>query len=222
MMSQDDIQAVAFDLDGLMFNTETLYIQVAEEMLLRRGHQLDMRMIHKMMGLPANVAYQIMIQWYELTDCVEKLEAETRDLFDRLLPVSLAPMPGLLELLREIDRVGLPKAIVTSSGRQQLERILDTAQLPAAFDFTLTADDVDQGKPHPEIYQMAAGRFGVDPCAMVVLEDSELGCRAALAARATTIAVPGPHNAHAQYDGVAMVAESLADPRLRQLVVGNG
>ena len=215
------ILAVAFDMDGLMFNTEDLYLEVARQLLARRGHELDMRMIQKMMGLPVEVAYPIMIDWCGLSESVEKLSGETEDLFAELLPTALAPMPGLLELLDKIEQMQLPKAIATSSNRGQVERILEIAQLPVEFDFWLTSDDVENGKPHPEIYTRTAANFGIKPPQMVVLEDSEHGCRSAVAAQATTVAVPGPHNAHASYEGVAFVAESLADERLHRLVCGS-
>ena len=90
--------------------------------------------------------------------------------------------------------------------------------MPTQFDFLLTAEDVRDGKPHPEIYLSAAQRFGIDPAQMLVLEDSENGCRAAVAAAATTVAVPGPHNSGSQYPGVALQAESLSDLRIYQLL----
>jgi HAD superfamily hydrolase (TIGR01509 family) len=212
--SNQPVQAVAFDLDGLMFNTEEIYIDVAARLLGRRGHELDLRPIQQMMGRPAKTGLPIMIQWYGLADDVATLERETQEIFDQLLPECLAPLPGLPELLQLVDSLRLPKAIVTSSRRRYLQQILELAQLPTQFDFLLTAEDVQHGKPHPEIYLRAAARFGVEPAAMLVLEDSEHGCQSAVAAGAITVAVPGTHNAHAQYPPVDLRIDSLADPRL--------
>jgi HAD superfamily hydrolase (TIGR01509 family) len=212
--SERRVQAIAFDLDGLMFNTEEIYIDVAARMLQRRGHELDMRLIQQMMGRPARVGLPLMIEWYGLSDEVAALEEETQTIFELLLPQSLAPLPGLLELIERVDRLGLPKAIATSSRRHYLDYVLDLAQLPTQFDFVLTAEDVQHGKPDPEIYRRAAQQFGLPPAAMLVLEDSEHGCRAAMAAGAITVAVPGPHNALAKYPGVDLQIDCLNDPRL--------
>ncbi|MCA9150253.1 MAG: HAD family phosphatase [Planctomycetales bacterium] len=210
------MRAVAFDLDGLMFNTEGIYVQVAELLLESRGRTLDMQLIAQMMGRPARIAIPMLIDHYGLTDSVEQIAQETRTLFMELLPERLQPMPGLLELLEALDRNRWLKAITTSSGRAYVERVLELAKLPTTFDFLLTAEDVINGKPDPEIYLTAASRFGVAPTELVVLEDSEIGCRAAVAARTQAVAIPGPHNANAQYPNVALRVESLADECLHQ------
>jgi beta-phosphoglucomutase-like phosphatase (HAD superfamily) len=78
----------------------------------------------------------------------------------------------------------------------------------------LTAEDVSRGKPHPEIYLTAARRLDVPPQRMLVLEDSENGCRAAAAAGAFAVAVPGDHSRQHDFTSAALVVDSLADPRL--------
>jgi beta-phosphoglucomutase-like phosphatase (HAD superfamily) len=82
----------------------------------------------------------------------------------------------------------------------------------------LTAADVTHGKPHPEIYQSAARRLGVDVAEMLVLEDSENGCKAAVAAGAIAVAVPGGHSRRHDFTGARFIAESLADPRIYDLL----
>jgi pseudouridine 5'-phosphatase len=82
------------------------------------------------------------------------------------------------------------------------------------FRFVLTSEDVRQGKPHPEIYLTAARRLGAEPARLMVLEDSENGCRAAVAAGAWAIAVPGEHSRDHDFRGARLVADSLADPRI--------
>ena len=124
-------------------------------------------------------------------------------------------MPGLVELLGELDRKQIPKAITTSSRRTYVETVLEIADLGTEFAFVLTAEDVKRGKPAPEIYTKAAAQFGLEPSCLMVLEDSEIGCRAAVAANAFTVAVPGSTAVpNMSFPGVAFVADSLADPRI--------
>jgi beta-phosphoglucomutase-like phosphatase (HAD superfamily) len=92
--------------------------------------------------------------------------------------------------------------------------VLSRFNLASRFAFTLTADDVVDGKPHPEIYLTAAKRFGIPPGEMLVLEDSENGCRAALDAGAVTVAVPGAHSERHNFAGVALIAQGLNDRRI--------
>lgn len=87
------------------------------------------------------------------------------------------------------------------------------------FAFIITAEEVARGKPYPDIYLGAAARMGVPPECMLVLEDSQHGTRAAVAAGACTIAVPGDHSRDHDFSGVYRVANTLTDPLIRQLLV---
>jgi pseudouridine 5'-phosphatase len=211
-------KAVVFDLDGLMFNTEELYQHVGAEILRRRGKEFEGDLLDAMMGRPAGVALQIMIDWHALDSTVEALAAETDAIFETLLDERLEVMPGLLDLLARLEAAGIPKAIATSSGPDFVEAVLGKFALAPRFQFILTADDVSHGKPHPEIYLLAASRFGLEPGRVLVLEDSQNGCRSAVASGALTVAVPsGPSRRH-DFSGAILVAESLADPRLLDLL----
>lgn len=211
-------KAVVFDLDGLMFNTEELYQDVGTEMLRRRGKAFDAELLDAMMGRPANAALQLMIDYHGLVDTVAELVAETDTIFAGILEERLEQMPGLAVLLDALERAALPKAIATSSGPTFARAALDRFDLVPRFEFILTCDDIRDGKPHPEIYLLAASRLGIAPGEMLVLEDSQNGCRAAVAAGATVVAVPGGHSLRHDFQGAALVAESLADPRLYALL----
>ena len=208
------LRAVVFDLDGLMFNTEDLYQHVGGEMLRRRGHKLEAALLDQMMGRPSPVALQLMIDWYKLEDTVETLQGETDEIFAEILEERLAPMPGLLELLAALEKAELPKAIATSSRRSFTEKVLKVFDLAPRFEFLLTAEDVSRGKPDPEIYLTASSRLGVAPAEAMVLEDSQIGCRAAVAAGAFAIAVPGGHSQQHDFGGAALIVESLLDRRI--------
>jgi len=207
-------RAVVFDLDGLMFNTEELYQLVGTELLRRRGFEFTQELLDQMMGRPSGVALQMMIDTHCLKATVQELLAETDEIFPEILRTRLAPMPGLVELLAELEARQVPKGIATSSRRSFVERVLGQFGYQSRFSPILTSEDITHGKPHPEIYLLAASRLGIAPCQMLVLEDSQNGCRAAVAAGAIAIAVPGTHSARHDFGGAALVAESLADRRI--------
>jgi HAD superfamily hydrolase (TIGR01509 family) len=210
------LRAVVFDLDGLMFNTEDLYDVVAERLLARRGQCLTTALKRAMMGVPNPVALQMMIDAHQLPATVAELEQETEELFAELLATQLVPLPGLETLLAALEAATLPKAIATSSWRAYVRTVLGRFGLEPRFEFVLTSEDVVHGKPHPEIYQQAARRLDLPPSQVMVLEDSENGCRAAVAAGAFTVAVPSPHSHDHDFDGVAFIAAGLTDPRIYQ------
>jgi len=210
------LRAVVFDLDGLMFNTEELYQQVGSELLRRRGKVFEAALLDQMMGRPPRVSLQMMIDWHRLSDTVTELAAETETIFAAILDTQLACMPGLVELLEALEAHRIPKAIATSSGRRFVTHVLSRFEFEPRFDFILTAEDVAEGKPHPEIYLKAAEQFGLPPEQVLVLEDSENGCKAAVAAGTFAVAVPGGHSCRHDFSRVALKVDTLADPRIYQ------
>jgi HAD superfamily hydrolase (TIGR01509 family) len=207
-------RAVAFDLDGLMFNTEDVYWQVGSELMRRRGCQFTPELNDAVMGRPPKACFETIIQWHSLDDTWEALLAESEALFLDLLDERLHPMPGLLELLDALEVAEVPKAICTSSRRTVLTAVLSRFAMEDRFQFTLAADDITCGKPHPEIYLKAAARFAVEPEELLVLEDSQIGCRSAAAAGAFAVAVPAGYSRSQDFSAASLVVESLADPRL--------
>lgn len=208
------LAAAVFDLDGLMFNTEELYHQVGAEMLRRRGKVLTDDLLTQMMGRQSHEALQIMIDWHDLSDNVAQLEAETDVIFSKIIQTDLKPMPGLFELLDALEAASIPKAIATSSRRPFALTMLTQFDLLPRFSFLLTAEDIESGKPNPDIYLRAAKLLSIEPANMMVLEDSGNGCQAGVAAGAYTVAVLANHNQDQDFPGSSLIADGLADPRI--------
>lgn len=220
MTAPAPIHAAVFDLDGLLVNTEELYQHVGSELLRRRGKTFGADLLDAMMGRPPAVSLAIMIEWHGLADTVETLAAETGSIFAGLLDERLEPMPGAVDLVDALAGRGLPRGVATSSGPAFAHDVLGRVGLLDRFAFVLTSADVVNGKPDPEIYLAAAARLGVDPAEMIVFEDSHNGCRAAVAAGAVVVAVPGGHSRRHDFTGARLVADSLADPRIAGLLTG--
>lgn len=218
MPPSPDIAAVVFDLDGLLVNTEDLYQDVGTELLRRRGRTFDGDLLDAMMGRPQAVALATMIDWHGLDDTVDMLAAETKEVFQSLLASRLEPMPGAVTLVNRLSERNLPRGVATSSGPEFAHDVLTRVGLLDRFGFVLTAADVSHGKPDPEVYLLAASRAGVPPEQMLVFEDSATGCAAAVAAGAIVVAVPGGHSRRHAFPGARLVANSLEDPRVADLL----
>jgi HAD superfamily hydrolase (TIGR01509 family) len=212
------LRATVFDMDGLMFNTEDVYWRVGTELLRRRGCRFSRELSDAMMGRPPQTCFDVMIRWHSLDETWQELAAESEEIFLGLLDRHLAPMPGLMELLAALEKAGIGKAIGTSSSRRSLEAILSRFTMQPRFQFVLTAEDITRGKPDPEIYLKAAARFGIAPREMLVLEDSQTGCRSAAAAGAMVVAVPGAHSISQDFSVARLVLSSLADRRLYEVL----
>jgi len=131
-----------------------------------------------------------------------------------LLATSLAPMPGVVELLDRLKAAELPIAVATSALREYADFVLTRLDILHRFRFVLTSEDISRGKPDPEVYLLASERLDLSPSQIMVLEDSANGCRAAVAAGAFTVAVPNRHTAKHDFSGAQFIAETLADPRI--------
>lgn len=212
------LRGVAFDMDGLLVNTEELYTQVGSSILQRRGKKFSKELKNAMTGLPGPQAFSLMIEWENLTDAIETLEAESRAVFAEILPTQLRLLDGVTSLLNRLDDLNMPRCIATSSTREFANKVLSKVQIIERFDFIITAKDVGRGKPNPDIYWAAAERMNVRPEQMMVLEDSHHGCRAGVQSGACTIAVPGPHSQDHDFTGVHLRAQSLEDPAINHLL----
>jgi HAD superfamily hydrolase (TIGR01509 family) len=216
MNSSHDLQAVVFDLDGVIANTEDLYEKAGETVLARRGKTYDAPLREQMMGRPVADALQIMIDCHSLSDPLEALMCECKDEMIALVSTSLEAMPGLYELLDELQAANMPTAVATSGPREYAKHVLTQLEVMQRLQFVLTADDIRHGKPDPEVYFLAAKTLQLPPAQMMVLEDSGNGCRAAVAAGAYAVAVPNRHTYHHPFPGASFIANTLADPRIRQ------
>jgi len=214
---EEKILAVAFDMDGLLINTEDLYEDVGKILLSRRGKPYREEVRQKMIGLPAPEAFGVVIQAENLQETWQDLQREADEIFDGILEEQLELMTGVEALLEKIEAKGLPKCVATSSTKSFAQKALKQVGLYGRFEFVLTAAEVGKGKPHPDIYQEAARKLDVQIGNMLVLEDSENGTKAGVAATAYVVSVPNRHTKQGNFEGAKFIADSLLDERLLRL-----
>jgi HAD superfamily hydrolase (TIGR01509 family) len=212
------IAAIAFDMDGLMLNTEDLYGEVGEILMGRRKKSYRKDVREQMIGLPAQQAFGVLIEAEGLLDTWEDLQKEADEIFEELLPEKLALMPGLIELLNAVEANDLRCCVATSSTRSFATKALSHTGVLERFDFILTAGDVPRGKPYPDIYLEAARRMEVSAETMLVLEDSPHGTTAGVAAGAFVVSVPNAHTRNGNFHGARWISDSLCDERLHRLI----
>lgn len=215
------ILAVAFDMDGLLVNTEELYTEVGHTILSRRGKRFTRELKNAMTGLPGPKALALMISREQLTDTVETLAEESEEIFAGLLPTKVKTLPGVEALLDALDRNKMPRCVATSSSHRFANEVLTRVGVFERFNFVVTAEDVVRGKPAPDIYHRAAEGMQVAAENMLVLEDSHHGATAGVASGACTIAVPGDHSADHDFSGVHFRANTLLDPHIVTLLSVN-
>jgi HAD superfamily hydrolase (TIGR01509 family) len=211
-------RAFVFDMDGLLLNTEHLYDVVIGALLEAQGRTFTRECKLAMMGRPAPVALEILRQRHQLSAEWQELADEIEERFATLLPTHLELMPGVADLLDVVSDQALPMTVATSSRRSFAETALSQAKILDRFQFLLCGEEVEHGKPAPDIYLETARRLGLPPESLIVFEDSYTGSMAATSANAYTIAVPGEHSAHQDFSHADLIVSQVNDPRVLELL----
>ncbi len=184
------VQAVVFDMDGLLVDSESLFRDVMMESSRRRGVHLPMDVFLRMVGLQSDASRAVAMGHFGEGFDFDSWIGEAWALAHAKMDVGVALKAGVVELLDVLDAAGVPSAVATSSGHASVERLLGPVGLLGRFRTVVAAGDYARGKPNPDPFLVAAGRLEVDPADCLALEDSHNGVRAAHAAGMMTIMVP--------------------------------
>ena len=185
------IEAVIFDMDGLLLDSETLSMEALVVSGTDLGFDMSRAFCHAMIGCSVDLCRTMITERYGPDFPLDRyfaLQSEHLDAF--VASGRLALKEGVTALLGELDRRGLKRAVATSSSRYRALHHLEAAGIVQRFECIVTRDDVTRGKPDPEPYLTAAAALGVRPEACLALEDSHTGVRAAHAAGMRVIMVP--------------------------------
>jgi len=183
-------EAVIFDLDGLLFDTESLYQEAIMAAANDVRQEMTPAIFHSMIGRPWLLTRAFLVEHYGSSFPVDEFRAAWNRHFDVIVETRLALKPGVLELLDALDTLGLPRGIATSSSHKTVQHHLGAHDLGDRFHHIVASGDYAAGKPAPDPYLLAAERLGVEPHLCVALEDSHNGVRSAAAAGMMTIMVP--------------------------------
>jgi HAD superfamily hydrolase (TIGR01509 family) len=210
--------AVVFDMDGLMFDTEHLFFRVADEFMTGHGRRFTESMMAAMIGRRAEEAGKVFHTMGGLTDRpVVEIMSDVKSLFYQRMLTDSNKMPGLVELLEMLASLNIPKSVATSSSRSHAESLIGHHGILEHFQFLVTSEDVNRGKPDPEIYLKSARQLKIDPSRILVLEDSVAGLHAAKSAGAFAVGVPHKFSPIHGMDHADMIIQSLQDPALFRL-----
>lgn len=220
------IEAVLFDMDGIMFDTEALSIRMLRKAAEKFGCEKILEVVPRMMGSNAKTVRKICVEHMGDDFPYDTFMRYRQGLVDRSIAENGVPVkPGLRELLGYLDREGYRKAVATSTSRAHAMEYLAKADVLDFFDAVICGDMLEKSKPDPEIYQKAAAAVGAAPENCMALEDSPNGVASASAAGARTVMVPdlipfGPEQEKQVYACVPALADVI--PLLAGLRRENG
>lgn len=210
------LQAILFDLDGTLANSDPIHFGLWQQFLKRHGYDdIDLAFYQRHIsgGFNPDIVKALLPQLSAAEG--EKFSVDKEAAFRMVAADQLQRVPGLDELLAWIKQQGLKQAVVTNAPRPNAEFMLKTLDLWETFEIVILGESLPRAKPDPLPYQEALKRLDVTPESALVFEDSSSGVKAAIAAGIPTIGMATTHNPDVLYDlGVKLVIEDFTDPRL--------
>ncbi|WP_373211271.1 HAD family hydrolase [Allofournierella massiliensis] len=185
------IEAVLFDMDGLMFDTERMYQKAWLQAGRQMGAPMEPEIVDRLRGRNREGCARVCREAFGEDFDFDAMRTACRALMARWIEEDGLPVkPGLYELLAELERRGIPAVLATSTTRDSAWSHLQRAKVDRYFLGAVCGDEVSHSKPDPEVFLKAAALAGRDPARCMVLEDSPAGVRAGAAAGCFTVMVP--------------------------------
>ncbi len=195
--------AIIFDMDGLLVDTERVWKIAESALLAARGKEYSPVKHEALIGRGMREFIDGIKSSYAVDDSAEVLTAELYERLYALLPGRIVVQPGAPELIAHIQTHNIPRAIASSSPLHMIDFVVSDRGWGEFFGVRASGDEVPRGKPAPDVYLLAAERLGIDPARCLALEDSPNGARAAVGAGMTCFAVPDTsHSQPAQFAGI--------------------
>ncbi len=185
-----------FDWDGVIIDSARLHEQSWHQLASQLGTSISPESFIRGFGMKSAQIIATIHHWATEPEEVAGLAKRKEALYRELVAKSdIQPLPGVVEWLHRLHEAGLPCAVASSTERANIEAVLHRIGLETAFDAIVSAEDVSQGKPDPEVFLKAAERLKLEPQRCLVFEDAYVGIEAGHAAGMKVIAVTTTHAA---------------------------
>ncbi|MGH3033104.1 MAG: HAD family hydrolase [Gaiellaceae bacterium] len=185
------IDAVVFDLDGVIVDSEHVWDEVREQLAHERGGRWHERAQRDMMGMSSLEWSRYMHEVIGLREPPEEVSVEVVRRLEARYREELPLIDGAVDAVRRLT-ARWPLAVASSSNRPIIDLVLELSRLASCFAATVSSEEVARGKPAPDVYLEAARRLGADPARCAAIEDSHNGILAAKAAGMRVVAIPNP------------------------------
>jgi HAD superfamily hydrolase (TIGR01509 family) len=213
------LKAVIFDLDGTLTDSDQVHYEVYKAFLADKGIIIDRQRYREKVSGRQNAAILADLLPRLPGAAVEDFANQKEATFREMAKGKLLPMPGLMDLLEQIERIGLKAAVVTNAPAPNAAFMLSELGLSQRFEPVIVGDDLPRGKPDPLPYQTALERLGIEAHEAIAFEDSHPGIQAAVAAGIKTLGITTTHTAEELLaEGAVRAIANFTDPYIQTLL----
>ena len=208
-MKDNNIRALIFDMDGVLLDSEPFHLLSYQEILSEYGINYTESDNREFLGRKDLLILETMRARYGLDKPAHLLLSQKEAILARLIKQHSTPNPGLITVLENARSLGVSMAVASSATLPTIELVVDVLFIRSYFQHLISGDEVEEGKPAPDIFLLASSRLGIEPQQCLVIEDSLNGIKAAKAAGMYCISIPCNTTRHQDH--------SLADRQLTSL-----
>jgi len=191
--ANDRFGAVIFDMDGVLLDSEPLHFAALNDMLAPEGVTVRPEENQHLLGTTVEDTFRWIMDRFALPEPVETYKRRYDERILERLKGDLQPSAGLIAVLDHLTHLGMPLAVASSSNRAWVEATLRSLNIRERFRVVVSGEDVERGKPDPEIYLAAAKLLGVNPDVCLVFEDAPTGIQSAKRAGMKVVALRTPY-----------------------------
>lgn len=209
----NQIEAVLFDMDGVLVNTEPVHFRMWKEAFHNRGLEVSYDVYKGCIGTTDDYLMDLIWDNYGRDFRGDKKLLEERMAIEERMPKeeSFPEMPGVREMLHGLHEAGFLLAIASSSPMNRIETAVDHLGVRQYFSLLNSGENVSRSKPAPDIYLDTAKKLGVEPAKCIVLEDSENGSIAAASAGMICVGLDNPDSGDQNLEKAKMIIHRLSE-----------
>ncbi len=210
---------IIFDMDGVLVDTEPIYWQVFYEQFEYLGIEVSKKEYETFVGVPSPNIWQQLIKTRGLESGLdEMLDREKKILNQKLTEASLKPMPGLLDFLKFLGHRNIPLSVASSSIKSNIEFVLNKISIRHHFKFLVSGEEVEKGKPSPDIFLRTAQLNGIEPQRCLVIEDSRNGVHAAKDAKMMVVGFKNPSSGNQDLSRADLIISDFSRHNTNQVM----